>query len=109
MTINLYLLLLAIPYLSFTSYDLWMHKHDRNVPQIEKILHGITIPSILVFLVFSIMSNTMIASIGLVIAFPCMLADELFYHKHLHIKEKKIHMLAGLSLIIYILAWLWMI
>jgi len=114
LTFNISLLLLSVPYLGFTSYDLWMHKHDRHVPQIEKILHAITVPCILTFLYFSIFdltsaNSTTIASIALLITLPCMIADEVIYHKHLHKKEKTVHRLAGVSLITYIAYWLWMI
>ncbi len=103
------LLILSIPYLSFTAYDLWMHKHDRQVPKVEKIFHAIILPCVFAFLFCAITSFTTIAIVALTLALPCMIVDEVVYHKRLHKKERRIHSLAGLSFISFVAYWIWMI
>lgn len=108
MTANILLITSALPYLGFTGYDLWMHKHDRPVPKREHFLHAIILPLVILFLICASLGLNVYATIVVTIAFPCMIADELIYHQDLHAKEKLIHLLAGLSLMAFIVVWVWM-
>jgi hypothetical protein len=95
--------------LSFTAYDLWMHKNDREVPRTEQIFHAIILPCVLIFISSAIAGYKIIAMIALALCLPCMIVDELIYHQHLHIKERRIHGLAGLSFISFVAYWIWTI
>ncbi len=109
MDFNIYLILASIPYLTFTAYDMLMHKHDRQVPRVEQIFHAIILPCVVVFLLSAITGYTMIAVLALILALPCMAIDELKYHQRLHVKERRIHHLAGVSFFIFVGCWIWMI
>jgi len=103
------LFILALPYLGLAAYDLWMHNHERLVPKLERILHNVILPLIIAFIVLACFGFNQYAKVVMLICFPCMLIDEVVYHKDLHIKEKRVHQQAGLSLIVFTGYWLWMI
>jgi len=105
-TSTLILSLSATPYLALTAYDIYLHKNDRVVPKIEKILHTILFIFLPTFILFSILGYSLIAAAFATIALPIMIADELLYHQHLDKHEKIVHVLAGLSLFAFVTTWL---
>ena len=105
--VSLIVRLAATPYAAIAGYDFWLHKSDRSVPKCERWLHGIILISVGLFIAFAAAGKTLMAALTLCILIPCAVADEVGYHGHLRLRERRIHIIGGLSLLALIGVWLW--
>jgi hypothetical protein len=106
------LLVLSIalaPYLGFVAVDAWMHEKIRRVPKVEQWLHAGTALAIGAYFVAAFLDAEIFAGILLLLALPLMAVDEIGFHGHLSRRERLVHLAEGLSLIVFVLVWLWTI
>jgi hypothetical protein len=104
------LLLLSValaPYLGFIAIDAWMHENARRVPTVEQWLHGGIALAIGSFFLAAFLGANTLAGILLALSLPLMAVDEVGFHGHLSRRERLVHLAEGLSLVIFVLVWLW--
>lgn len=102
------LTLAALPYFLFVGIDAWYHEKKRLVPVREKWLHVGTAVLLIPFFFFAFTNSINKAYIFLVPALVFMVLDETIYHRHLSSREKRIHLFAGIGLLIFLGTWAWM-
>jgi hypothetical protein len=95
------------PYLGFVAVDAWMHEKARRVPTVERWLHGCIVLVLGMFFVAAFADADMLAGILILLSLPLMAADEFGFHGHLSKRERLVHLAEGLSLIVFVLVWLW--
>jgi hypothetical protein len=108
--VRLLVLSLALtPYLGFVAIDAWMHEKARHVPTVEQWLHAGIALVIGAFFVAAFLGADILAGILLLLSLPMMATDEAGFHGHLSRRERLVHLAEGLSLIVFVLMWLWTI
>lgn len=95
------------PYLGFVAIDAWMHEKARRVPRFEQWLHAGIALAIGAFFVAVFLGANILAGILLLVSLPLMATDELGFHGHLSRRERLVHLAEGLSLVLFVLVWLW--
>lgn len=95
------------PYLGFVAIDAWMHEKARRVPMVEQCLHAGIALGVGAFFVAAFLGADTLAGILLLLSLPLMAADEIGFHGHLSKRERLVHLAEGLSLIAFVLVWLW--
>lgn len=107
--VNAWVLPAAIPYLGIAGYDFWLHETDRQVPRIESYFHAGIAIGVVCFLTMATLGHNVIAAVALVVLLVAAVVDELCFHQHLDIREKRLHHVGGLGLAFCIGVWLWTI
>ncbi|MGI9270722.1 MAG: hypothetical protein ACR2QT_03035 [Woeseiaceae bacterium] len=107
--VNKWVLLAALPYAAIAAYDFRLHDTDREVPTAEGACHATVITCVLLFLALAALGLNGAAALALVVLLVAAVIDELAFHAHLHVHEKRLHYLGGAALAFCIGVWLWTI
>jgi hypothetical protein len=96
------------PYLALVSIDAWMHEAERKVPRVERWLHYSAGALFLGFLVALFRDATALA-LGLFGVFAVLTVwDEVGFHRHLAVRERRVHFAAYLALALFLCVWGWL-
>jgi hypothetical protein len=95
------------PYLALVGVDAWMHERARRVPRVEQVFHAIAALLFLGFIAAVFSAATTLALILLGAFAVCAACDELGFHRHLAVRERRIHFLAYAALAVFLGTWAW--
>ena len=82
------------PYLVLAGYDGWLHEKARRVPRFEQALHALLFVCVLALLWGLFRQHAVLAWLAIGVFTAAALADELGFHGHLHVRERKLHHVA---------------
>jgi hypothetical protein len=95
------------PYLALVGVDAWMHERARRVPPLEQAFHAIAAVLFAGFVGAVFFDATTLALILLGAYAVCAAGDELGFHRHLSVRERRVHFLSYAALALFLSGWAW--
>lgn len=101
----LWLGLAASPYFSLALLDGWMHERSRRVPRTEQALHAGIFLSLAAFFAGAFLARDTLAVAGICCFAALYGVDEFGFHRGIGALERRIHAVATLALLGFVLFW----
>jgi hypothetical protein len=104
----LWLALALVPYAALAGFDAWLHEKSRQVPLVEKWLHGGLALCLIVFVGAAFRAERTLAFLALGLLVPLAAYDEIGFHGTLAMRERRVHFASYAALGVFVSAWLWL-
>jgi hypothetical protein len=96
-----------LPYLGTAGIDTWMHERARKVPIVEQGLHAALAVAFTAFALFVFLRRELPAVASLAAFLACLIIDERGFHRELAAKERRVHVISWVALLLFVGVWLW--